>query len=129
MPRRKSIDIEGFSHGKQPIPAASRVGNILVTGGVYGLDTGSGEIPDDADRQCEFMFANLKAILEAGGASLESVVKMTFWVKNTDARQEINPLWLKAFPDPDSRPARHTLLNPDLPLNLVLQCDAIAVIL
>jgi hypothetical protein len=35
---RRSIHIEGFDHGGQPIPAACRVGNIVMTGGVYGFD-------------------------------------------------------------------------------------------
>ena len=128
MSNRKSITIKGFSHGEQPIPAASRVGNILATGGIYGLDRTTGNIPDDLERQGVLMFANLKDILEAGKSSLDEVVKMTFWVKDPDARAIINKGWLAAFPDPASRPARHTLVNPQLPLNIQVQCDALAII-
>lgn len=57
--RRKTINVAGFSHGDQPVPAASRIGNLLVTGGIFGLDPERGTIPDAAERlalapQCGF---------------------------------------------------------------------------
>jgi 2-iminobutanoate/2-iminopropanoate deaminase len=128
MSRRKSIEVEGFNHGGLPIPAASRVDNIVATGGIYGLDVASGKLPDDLRLQGELMFTNLRLILQAAGATLEDVVKMTFWVKVPEARQVINTGWLAAFPDPASRPARHTLQNDHLPANMLVQCDALAVV-
>ena len=126
--RRKSIEIDGFNHAAQPIPAACRVGNIVITGGIYGLDPATGKLPDGLGEQGTLMFFHLERILAAAGASLEDVVKMTFWVKVPEARQLINDRWLAAFPDPASRPARHTLQNDHLPANMLLQCDAMAVL-
>ena len=65
MVKRRSIEVAGFSHGGQPIPAASRVGDLIMTGGVYGLDPASGAIPGDVAEQARLMFANLGRILEA----------------------------------------------------------------
>lgn len=123
---RRSIEVEGFSHGAQPIPAASRVGPLVMTGGVYGLDPASGAIPDDVVDQARLMFRNLARILEAAGGSLADVARMTVYVKAPEARQAVNAEWLRAFPDPASRPARHTLQNDGLPANMLLQCDATA---
>lgn len=125
---RRSIEVPGFNHGPQPIPAACRLANIVVTGGIYGLDTQSGTVPDDLERQTALMFVNLQSVLAAAGATLEQVVKMTFWVRNPAARACINPAWLSAFPDPQSRPARHTLQNDYMAANLLIQCDALAVV-
>jgi 2-iminobutanoate/2-iminopropanoate deaminase len=125
---RRSIEVPGFNHGPQPIPAACRLANIVVTGGIYGLDTQSGKVPDDLERQTALMFVNLQRVLAAAGATLEQVVKMTFWVRNPASRACINPAWLHAFPDPQSRPARHTLQNDHMAANLLVQCDALAVI-
>ena len=125
MPRR-SIEIEGFSHGAQPIPAASRVGPLVMTGGVYGLDPATGAIPDDVAEQARLMFANLARILQAAGGGLGDIARMTVYVKVPEARQAVNHEWLKAFPDPASRPARHTLQNDGLPANMLVQCDATA---
>jgi 2-iminobutanoate/2-iminopropanoate deaminase len=128
MSARRSIEVPGFSHGGQPIPAASRVGNIIMTGGVYGLDPATGKIPDDVGQQAELMFANLKRIMEAGGAGLDQIVKVTVYVKVPEARGAVNTQWLAAFPDAASRPARHTFQNDHLPANMLVQCDATAVL-
>ncbi|WP_420131984.1 RidA family protein [Rhodopseudomonas sp.] len=128
MAKRRSIEVDGFKHGAQPIPAASRIGNIIMTGGVHGLDPQSGKLPDDVDSQAALMFANLARILDAAGATLDDVVKMTVWVKVPEARAAVNREWLAAFPDPQSRPARHTLQNDHLAANMLVQCDAFAVI-
>jgi 2-iminobutanoate/2-iminopropanoate deaminase len=128
MTERRSIEVSGFSHGPQPIPAASRAGNLVATGGIGGMDPASGAFPDSPERQVQLMFAQLERILAAAGASLNDVIKMTFWVRTAEVRPLINKAWIAAFPDPQSRPARHTLQNDHLPLNLVVQCDALAVI-
>jgi 2-iminobutanoate/2-iminopropanoate deaminase len=127
MSRRQSINIAGFDHGPQPIPAACRVDNIVATGGIYGLDPRTGTIPDAIAEQTTLMFANLEAILAAAGSGLDEIVKMTIWVKNPAARQALNDQWLLAFPDSASRPARHTIQNDYLPANMLIQCDALAV--
>jgi 2-iminobutanoate/2-iminopropanoate deaminase len=126
--QRRSIEVEKFHHGSQPIPAACRVANIVATGGIYGLDVSTGKVPDDLAQQTTLMFANLERILAAAGATLDQVVKMTFWVRNAEARAMINPAWLNAFPEPKSRPARHTMQNDHMAANLLVQCDALVVI-
>ena len=123
---RRSIEVEGFHHGGAPIPAACRVGPLIMTGGVYGLDLESGTVPDDMHDQARLMFVNLSRILEAAGSSLDDLVKITVWAKVPEARQAVNAQWLALFPDPESRPARHTFANDQLPANLLLQCDATA---
>jgi 2-iminobutanoate/2-iminopropanoate deaminase len=123
---RRSIEVEGFNHGAQPIPAACRIGPLIMTGGVYGLDPATGRIPDDVGEQARLMFANLGRILDAAGAGLGDVVKMTVYVKVPEARAAVNAEWLAAFPDPASRPARHTQQNDHLPANMLVQCDVTA---
>jgi 2-iminobutanoate/2-iminopropanoate deaminase len=126
MTKRKSLEVEGFSHGAQPIPAACRIGGLIATGGVYGLDTTTGKMPDDVTLQTQLMFANLERILHAGGATFDHVAKMTVFVKVPEARAAVNAEWVKAFPDPASRPARHTLENDHLPSNMLVQCEVLA---
>jgi 2-iminobutanoate/2-iminopropanoate deaminase len=127
MTDRRSIEIDGLNHG-QPIPAASRVGNIVMTGGIYGADPANGKLPDDVERQAELMFGNLKRIMVAAGGSMDRIVKVTIYVKVPEARLAANKQWLDAFPDAASRPARHTFQNDHLPGNMLVQCDAMAVL-
>ncbi len=128
MGERVSINIEGFSHGSLPIPAASRVGPLVMTGGIHGLDPTTGKIPDDITEQVRIMFANLQRIMVAAGGGFRDIVKMTVYVKVPEARAAVNAEWTKAFPDPGSRPARHTLVNDNLAANMLVQCDATAYI-
>lgn len=127
MSKRRSIHIEGFNHGKQPIPAASVVGNILATGGVHGMDRKTSSIPADASTQVANAFANLQAILAAAGGSLDDVIKITVFVKGAEVRELVNQQWLALFPDQHSRPARHTL-NYELASPQVIQLEALAVL-
>lgn len=125
---RRSIDIEGFNHGAQPIPAASRVGGLVATGGIYGLDPATGKLPDDVAEQARLMFWQLERVLTAAGASLNDIARMTIYAKVPEARAAVNAEWLRAFPDAASRPARHTLTYEHLPANMLVQCDAIAMV-
>jgi len=128
MSNRKSIDVEGFKHGDNPIPAASRVGNVVMTGGISGQDPATGKVPEDQTAQVAQAFRNLERILKAAGASLEDVVKVGVTVKSTAMRDEINVQWLKYFPDAHSRPARHVAQYDHFGGVTAIQLDATAVI-
>lgn len=123
---RRSIHVPGLGHGAQPIPMASVVRGLLMTGGVSGKDPQTGEMPEDAAAEVAQAFANLAAILEAAGGSLEDVVKVTVFVNDKSIRGLLNPSWEQHFPDADRRPARHTL---EVPLTgMRLQLEGIAVL-
>src|SRR5271154_3570044 len=126
--KRKSIEVEGFSHGPNPIPAASRVGNVVMTGGIAGQDPATGKVPDDPTAQVGLAFANLKKILAAAGASLDDVVKVSISVKTFTLRDEINKHWLVAFPDEHSRPARHVTQYDHFGGAVAIQLEGYAVI-
>ena len=127
MSKRRSIEVEGFGHGATPIPAASRIGNMIASGGIAGLDTATGKIPDGLEAQVAAMFANVRKIVEASGGRVEDILKMTLWVRDRAARAIIDPHWIKMFPDSRSRPARHTLVY-QLPDPMLVQCDFLAIL-
>jgi enamine deaminase RidA (YjgF/YER057c/UK114 family) len=124
---RRSIEVEDLSHGPNPIPAACRVGNVIMTGGIGGGDPSSGIVPDDARAQVAHAFANLRRVLAAAGATPDDVVKLAIAVRTFDVRAAINEEWVVMFPDAASRPARHVTRYDHLPGNLALQLEAYAV--
>lgn len=125
MPRPpRSIDVPGASHNA-PIPAAARVGPLLCTSAVSGKDPATGALPADAAAQARNAFANLKAVLQAGGASLQDVVKFSVSIKDNAVREPLNAEWLACFPDPHDRPARHIVLQ-DLQHGMWLQIEVMA---
>ncbi len=127
MSRRVSFDLPGLTH-TNPIPSACRVGPVLVSSGISGVDPQSGKLPPGIEAQCAQMFANIRAILKLGGAVPEDVVKLTVWLKDRSQRPQVNEEWLAMFPDPHSRPARHTFAGPDLAGDMLVQCEVMAVI-
>lgn len=128
MMKRKAISIPGFNHGQQPIPAASKVGPLVATGGVHGADLATGAIPEMVEDEVSNMFANLAGIMAAADGSLDDVARITVNIRSYDYRAALNDAWIATFPNAESRPARHTILNENLPGKMRLQCDAIAFI-
>lgn len=125
--RPRSIEVEGVAHGAAPIPMGARVGNILYSSGIAGVDPATGKLAEGAAAQAACAFSNLRTLLTNGGATLEDVVRITVYVKEPSAREPVNAEWLKCFPDPHDRPARHTL-NYDLQHGMLLQLEAVAVV-
>jgi len=126
MARRKSITVEGFGH-HNPIPAAARVGNTVMSGIIYGLDPETGKPATTIERQCALMFRHLQTIVEASGATLDDIVKINVWMVDRSQRKPVNDEWLKMFPDPDNRPARQAMQAP-LGEGIHVQCDFVAVV-
>lgn len=126
MATRKSIQIGGFKHAN-PIPNASRIGNLMMSGVILGRDPQSGAMPATIEEQCANMFAHMKAIVEAGGGSTDDIIKMTVWLQDRSQRAPVNVEWLKMFPDEQSRPARHAL-QMNMEGGALVQCDFTALI-
>ena len=126
MAKRRSIYVEGFGH-KNPIPAACRLGNVVTSGIIYGLDVATGKPADGLQRQCVLMFEHVRSIVEAAGGTLDDIVKLNVWMTDRSQRQAINDAWLALFPDPDTRPARQTMQGVLTP-GILVQCDFLAVL-
>ena len=127
MEKRRSISVPGASH-QNPIPGASRKGPFVASGAISGMDPATGKVPEDLDAQCAQMFANVRRLIEAAGGSIDDIVKMTVWITDRSLREIMNRHWVAMFPDPHSRPARHTLTSRDFTAPMQIQCDLMAVV-
>jgi 2-iminobutanoate/2-iminopropanoate deaminase len=126
--KRRSINVEGFSHGTNPIPAASQIGNIIFTGGITGQDRSTHTFSDDPAVQVAQMFKNLATIITAAGGSPADIIKVSISVKAMSTRDAINKEWLAMFPDEASRPARHVTQYDHFNGAVAVQCEAYAVL-
>lgn len=122
---RRSIEVPGLHHGGLPIPQASVVGNLLVSSGISPLDPDTGTVPEGVEEQVELVFANVHRVLEVADACTDDIAKITVFVTDKSIRPVIDKLWLEMFPDPTSRPARHTL-RADLAAHVHIQLEIIA---
>lgn len=123
---RRSINVPGFSHGQQPVPAASLFRGLLVSGAIFGMDPQTGKLTPGLEAQCELMFQHAQRILQEGGCDWPQVLKMTFYIAPDQPRDLINQHWVRLFPDPASRPARHVIVNDRMAPGMLVQCDLMA---
>jgi len=126
MPGRKSVTVSEIAH-KFPVPNACRIANIVVSGAIQPIDPATHVIPDDLAAQCANMFANVKSVVEAAGGTTDDIIKVNVFIRDRNNREPLNAEWLRMFPDPQSRPARHAQpLQVEGPA--LVQCDFMAVI-
>ena len=107
-----------------PYSQAVKAGNILFTSGQIPLDPESGEIVGEAIKEqtvriCE----NLKAVLEAAGASFENVIKTTCFLSDMADFAEFNEVYARYF---ISKPARSCVAVKTLPKNVLAEIEVIA---
>ncbi len=124
---RTSIYVDAFGHAN-PIPSACRVGNILTSGIVYGLDPATGKVAPTLEAQCALMFQHMRTIVEAGGGTVDDIVKITVWMVDRSQRAPLNVEWQAMFPDPANRPARQAMQAVELGNGMLIQLDFMAVI-
>ncbi|WP_421703785.1 RidA family protein [Aliiroseovarius sp.] len=110
-----------------PVPNAARHRGVLITSGILGKQLETGTYPADKAHQVALVFDYLDAILEAGGATLDDVVKLDLYFADKADRALVNPHWEQLWPDPDHRPARQAH-QAVLPEGCCLQAVATAVL-
>src|SRR6476659_9883490 len=113
MAWRESFNVPPMIH-QNPIPTASKTGNMLYTSVISGRDMQTGKVPESVPEQAANVFKILKAILDRFGATPGDVAKVTVFLKDNSSREHVNKPWVEMFPDENSRPARHTIIDPHL---------------
>ncbi len=126
MTKRQSVNFPGFAH-QNPIPNASRIGNLMMSSVISGVDPGTRNMPPDLAQQVSNIFRHVRSAVEAAGGTTDDIIKINFWMKEpATGRAALNEEWVKMFPSEASRPARHTLaLGPES--NALVTCDFVAV--
>lgn len=109
--------------------AIAASGQMLFVAGQIPLDPTTGQIVGEGDvaAQTERAIANLTAILEAGGATLENVVKTSVFLKDMNDFAAMNAVYAKHFGD-ESAPARACVEVARLPKDVLVEIECIAVI-
>jgi 2-iminobutanoate/2-iminopropanoate deaminase len=120
----RSLNVPGAGHNA-PIPLGARVGPLICSSGISGKDPATGQLPASSAEQVRLAFANMDALLAAGGATLAHVAKLHITVHDNAVRDAINNEWLARFPDPQDRPARHIVVHA-LQHGMVLQLEVTA---
>ena len=106
-----------------PYAQAVVVGDLLFTSGQIPLRPDGSLNDGDITLQTTQVLNNLKAVIEAAGASLDKVVKTTVFMKNLDDFTAMNKIYGEAFGS--HTPARSTVQVAKLPLDVLVEIEAI----
>ncbi len=105
--------------------AITASGTFLFTAGQIPLDSKTGQLVEgDIKAQTRQVLANIRAILAAGGSSLERVVKTTVFLKDMNDFAGMNEVYAEYFRV--NPPARSTVEVARLPRDVRVEIDAIA---
>ena len=108
-----------------PYSQAIRAGSLLFVSGQIPLDPATGNMAEgDISAQTHRVFQNLAAILEAGGSSLDRVVRATVYLADLDDFAAMNEVYGTYFRTP--APARATIQAARLPREARIEIDVIA---
>lgn len=109
-----------------PYSQAVVAGGLVFASGQIPLDPASGRlVPGEIEAQAERVLENLRAVLEAAGASLDRVVKTTVYLTDLALFPRMNAVYARYF-TADPKPARSTVQVAALPLGAEVEIDAIA---
>ena len=98
-------------------------GDLVFTSGQIPVDPATGAIPDTIAAQAEQSCKNVLAVLEAGGATAENVVKTTCFLADMADFAAFNEVYAKFF---TSKPARSCVAVRELPKGVLCEIEAIA---
>lgn len=108
-----------------PYSQAVKHGGLLFCSGQIPIDPAAGKIvATDVEGQTTQVLANIRALLEAQGLTLSSVIKATVFLQSMADFSKVNPLYDAAFAG--HKPARSTVAVAGLPLGALVEIEVIA---
>ena len=123
----KVISTENAPGAIGPYSQAIVANGMVFCSGQIPIDPATGEfVSEDVSEQTEQVFMNLAAVLEAAGASLESVVKTTVFLADMNDFAAMNEVYGRYFVT--NKPARATVQAARLPRDARVEIECIALV-
>ena len=124
---RKSINTDAAPAAIGTYSQAVRSGNTVYLSGQVPLVPETMEMLDgDIDAQIHQVFANLRAVCEAAGGSLDHIVKLNVFLTDLGSFAAVNEIMATYFKKPF--PARAAVGVAALPKNAQVEMDAVLVL-
>lgn len=123
--RKEIIIPAGGAKPVAPYSPGIRLEQLVFTSGQIGLDPAAGKLVEGGvAAQARQALENLKAVLEAGGADLSTVLKTTVFLNDINDYGVVNEVYAQFFTqDP---PARSAVQVAALPVGALVEVEAIA---
>lgn len=127
MSELKRVETSDAPAAIGPYSQAIALNGMVFTAGQIPLDPVSMQLVEgDVAAQTERVMQSLTAILEAAGASLQTVVKTTVFLQDMNDFTAMNDVYAKHFGD--HKPARSTVQAARLPRDVKVEIEAIAAV-
>jgi len=124
MSKRETIIPAGAAKSIGPYSPAARAGSLVYTSGQIGVDAATGQMGETIQDQAHQAMKNLKTVLEAAGASFDTVLKATCFLSDMDNFAAFNEVYAQYFPG--DYPARTCVAVKTLPRNALVEIEMIA---
>jgi len=124
---RETVSTEKAPKAIGPYSQAIVHNGIAYLSGQIPLDPATNQLVEgDITVQTERVLQNIKAVLESCGASLETVLKTTVFLKDMGEFSKMNEVYGRYFSQ--KQPARSTVQAAKLPRDVSVEIDAIAAV-
>jgi 2-iminobutanoate/2-iminopropanoate deaminase len=124
MTDRHIVNTKDAAPAAGPYSQATRTEQFVFASGQLPLDPATGEMPKGIEAQTRMSIANLAAVLKEGGASLDTVMKTTVFLKDMGDFTAMNRIYAEHFKA--APPARSTIEVARLPKDALVEIEAIA---
>lgn len=127
------MDIRTIKTTNAPLPVgpysqAIQTGGLLFCSGQIALDPATGALADDTiENETARVMDNLKAVIEAGGSSLDRIVKTTIFITDMNDFGRVNAVYGAYFAG-GNPPARSTIQVAALPKGAHVEVECIALV-
>ena len=127
MTDRAEIRVDGLAEPISHYTDAVRAANLLFVSGCVPVDGAGNVVSDDIVEQARQVFANVGAVLAAGGCGFEDVVKVTVLLLDVEDREAVNTVRQEVFGS--VRPASTLFEVSRLPVpGARIEVEAVAVV-
>ena len=109
-----------------PYSQAVKLGNLVYTSGTLPFRPDGTFVEGTFEEQLHQVFANLQAVLDAAGTSLQHVVKTTVFLKDMDDFAKLNDIYGSYFTA--HLPARSTVEVARLPKDARVEIELVAAV-
>ncbi|MGN1387744.1 MAG: RidA family protein [Bacillus sp. (in: firmicutes)] len=122
----KAVFTTGAPAAIGPYSQGIVVNNLFFSSGQIPLTAEGQLVEGGVQEQTHQVFRNLKAVLEAAGASLETVVKATVFIKDMNDFAAVNEVYGEYFSE--HKPARSCVEVARLPKDVLIEIEVIALV-
>ena len=109
-----------------PYSQGIRAGGLVITSGQLPIDPATGSFPEGIEAQTRQSLLNCQAVLQAGGAELENVIKTTVFLADLSDFSKVNAVYETFFEAP--YPARSCVQVAAIPKGAGIEIECIAVV-